>query len=92
VDLCTREPPHLGHEKIPHEKNPAHPGRVLWYNLFNLAPLAEPKNAEAQVRENAGAAGWALRRDDFDQINQWSKAFGQATPRYAHFFDTTVVK
>lgn len=54
------------------------------------APIVGART-DRQVRENAGAAGWAIEREDFEQINAWSRGFWIQMPKYNHFFDATVL-
>lgn len=65
-------------------------------NWVNQAPgitsaIVGGRNA-AQIEDNAGACGWELSQEDWQELNEKSQAFVTQLPRFRNFFDGTILK
>jgi aryl-alcohol dehydrogenase-like predicted oxidoreductase len=66
---------------------------IRWASQFPgvTSPIVGGRNP-AQVEENSGGAGWVLSGEDFDFIENLSKEYHAALPKFKNYFDTEIVK
>lgn len=55
------------------------------------APIVGARNSH-QVEENLKASGWSLSKEDWDEIDIFSKEYTYSLPKFKSFFDATIIE